>query len=103
MHTRLAERANRHEPVFGREFAQTPLGALTPFAVAASTFVFMIHHALPDWPGAVLCGVAYCLLLAATARHGLGPVVWAHGLTNALLWIYTITLHLQGHGDWQLL
>lgn len=103
MGTRLAQRANRHEPVFGREFLTTPLGALSAFGVAASTFVFMIHHRIPDWPGAILCGIAYCLLLAATARRGLGPVVWAHGITNALIWLYVIALHLQGRPDWQLL
>ena len=38
----------------------------------------------------VVCGVAYCLLLMVTRKKGLGPVIWAHGITNALLWVYTI-------------
>lgn len=103
MNTSLAQRANRHEPVFGHEFLSTPLGTLSAFGVAASTFIFMIHHRIPDYPGTIVCGIAYCLLLAATARRGLGPVVWAHGITNALIWLYVVTLHLQGRPDWQLL
>ena len=98
MHTRLAQRANRHEPVFGRVFTETPLGQLSVFGVFASTVVFSSYHAMRDWPAAVVCGVAYCLLLYATRRRGLGPVVWAHGITNALLWIYTLTT-----ADWQFL
>ncbi|MCC7147018.1 MAG: CPBP family intramembrane metalloprotease [Phycisphaeraceae bacterium] len=98
MHTSIGERAARHQPVFGEVFLRTPLGALSIFGVVASTLVFMIHHPLRDWPGTWVCGVAYCLLVWATARKGLGPVVWAHGITNALLWIYTL-----GTGDWQFL
>jgi len=29
-------------------------------------------------------------------RLGLGPVIWSHAITNALLWGYTIW-----SGDWQ--
>ncbi len=83
---------------FGREFEQTPLGALSVFGVAASTLVFLISHHPRDYAGVVVCGIAYCLLVAATARKGLGPVIWAHGITNALLWIYTVRT-----GDWQFL
>lgn len=98
-HTRLGRRADAHGPVFGREFERTPLGALSVFGIAASTFVFMLNHGLRDWPGTVVCGIAYCLLVGATGRaKGLGPVIWAHGITNALLWGYTLTV-----GDWQFL
>lgn len=98
MRSSLAKRAGRHAPVFGAEFTQTPLGRLSVFGFAASTLVFMVHHVPRDWMGCVVCGGAYCVLLALTARRGLGPVVWAHGITNALLWAYT--LHT---GDWQFL
>jgi len=98
MDTPAGRRASSAEPVFGRQFLATPLGKLTLFGVAASTFVFMLSHVPRDWPGIWVCGVAYCLLLAATARRGLGPVVWAHGITNALLWVYTVWT-----GDWQFL
>jgi len=67
VNTRLAERANRYEPVFGPEFLRTPLGALRVFGVTASTLVVSLHHRVADWPGAVVCGVAYCLLVWATA------------------------------------
>jgi hypothetical protein len=94
--TALGEQAEQHPPVFGRQFLQTPLGQLSVFGVCASTFVFTISHIMRDWPGCIACGLAYCFLLAATRHKGLGPVVWAHGITNALLWAYTL-----GTGDWQ--
>jgi len=98
MRTDAGARAIAHDPPFTRMFLATPLGKLTAFGVIASTFVFMLSHLMRDWPGIWVCGVAYCLLLAATANRGLGPVIWAHGLTNALLWAYTAWT-----GDWQFL
>lgn len=96
--TAVGERAANEPPIFGREFSRNPLGALTVFGVCASTFVFMINHMPRDWPGTIACGVAYCWILYATRAKGLGPVCWAHGITNALLWFYTIKT-----GDWQFL
>jgi hypothetical protein len=103
MRTSLGARAGRHAPVFGPEFEAHPLGALSVFGVCASTLIFMFGHVQRDWPGAIVCGLAYCLLLAATNRSadtraghagrsglGLGPVIWAHAITNALLWAYTV-------------
>jgi membrane protease YdiL (CAAX protease family) len=97
--TRLGRRADAHEPVFGPEFHRIPLGALSVFGIAASTFVFMLNHGLRDWPGTIVCGIAYSLLVGVTGRtKGLGPVIWAHGITNALLWTYVVVT-----GDWQFL
>ena len=45
-----------------------------------------------------MCALAYCLLLSVTRAKGLGPVCWAHGITNALLWGYTVY-----YGNWQFL
>ena len=101
--TRLGERAHDHPPVFGPEFERNALGTLTIFGVLASTLLFTINHQPADWPGAIVCGIAYCLLLAATRRHGLGPVIWAHGITNALLWGYTLYTHYAGYPDWRFL
>lgn len=127
MNTSLASRADKHGPVFGQEFHRNPLGAVTAFGVAASTLIFMSYHDPRDWLGCIVCGVAYCLLVAWTNRptpvdasstrgdeflpganpraistshvgHGLGPVIWAHGITNALLWVYTVYTN-----DWQFL
>ncbi len=98
MHTSWAKRADRHPPVFGREFDRTPLGMLSVFGVMTSTLIFASYHLPRDRPGCIVCGVAYCLLLAATRHKGLGPVCWAHGITNALLWVYTLQT-----GDWQFL
>ena len=94
----LVTRANRHPPVFGDEFNRTPLGALSFFGVFASTVIFASYHVPRDWPGCVVCAIAYCLLLKTTAPKGLGPTIWAHGITNAGLWAYVWTT-----GDWQFL
>ena len=98
-HTRVGHWADHHRPVvFAQVFDRTPLGTLTLFGVAASTVVFTVGHGVRDWPAAVVCGIAYCLLLAATRHKGLGPVCWAHGITNAILWGYTLQTN-----DWQFL
>lgn len=98
LHTNIARRAAHQPAIFSTEFKRTPLGALSMFGVAASTFVFMLSHNPRDWPGIWACGIAYCLLLGFTRHKGLGPVIWAHGITNALLWVYTLQT-----GDWQFL
>jgi membrane protease YdiL (CAAX protease family) len=107
MLTKLGTRAARHPPVFGTEFERVPLGSLSVFGVAASTAVFAVSHQMRDRPAAVVCGVAYCLLLWCTQRGrklGLGPVVWAHGITNALLWFYAAFGACFGfHRGWQFL
>ena len=101
--TRFGDHASKLPSVFRTEFMRTPLGKLSVFGVFTSTLIFAIHHLPADWAGCVACGVAYCLLLAATKRHGLGPVIWAHGITNALLWAYTVYMYSIGTPDWQFL
>ncbi|NJL31012.1 MAG: CPBP family intramembrane metalloprotease [Phycisphaerales bacterium] len=96
--TGLGQKAHQHGPIFGQQFMKNPLGQLTFFGVMVSSVLFMLGHLPRDWAGCILCGVLYCLLLRATRDKGLGPVIWAHGITNALLWAYT--LHTD---DWQFL
>ena len=96
--TRLAREAASSGDVLTDAFESTPLGALSWTGVVLSTAVFMVFHLPRDWPAIWVCGPAYCLLLAATRRYGLGPVIWAHGLTNACLWGYTLAT-----GDWRFL
>jgi membrane protease YdiL (CAAX protease family) len=98
MHTKLAAWAEQYDNVFVEQFHQTPLGRLSVFGVTASTILFALGHGMRDWPGAIVCGVLYCLLLAATRHKGLGPVVWAHGITNLLLFLYSVQTQ-----DWQFL
>jgi len=76
---------------FGEQFHETPLGKLTIPGVIISTTVFMLAHATADWPGAVLCGVTWCVMLQYTRKLGLGPVIWSHATVNALLWIYVMS------------
>jgi len=90
-----------HVPAtFADCFRATPMGKVTFFGAVVSTLFFMLNHLPVDWPGCIFCGVAYCALVAATHRRGsppgLGPVIWAHGITNALLWAYCVWL-----GDWR--
>lgn len=90
----ITKKAMKHDRVFGNEFERVGLGGATAFGIAASTLVFMLAHHPRDYPGCIVCGVAYCLLVKWTnrpgAEHGLGPVIWAHAITNALLWVYVV-------------
>lgn len=96
LHSRLGAAASKQPPMFQHQFEQTPLGVLTPAGVILSTLVFTMHHQLRDYPACVVCALAYCVLLRLTAQKGLGPTVWAHAITNALIWAYTLK-----SGDWQ--
>jgi hypothetical protein len=126
--TAAGKRANQQPPMLTRQLEQTPVGMIGVFAIAASTLVFMLSHQPRDWPGCIACGVVWCWLVWITnkprpgigetwrsvnglpadapaerfidgaGRLGLGPVVWSHGITNALLWAYTVW-----GGDWRFL
>lgn len=125
--TAAGKKANEQPPAFTRQLVETPVGAVTIFAIVASTLVFMASHQPRDWPGCIACGVVWCGLVwwtnkprkskgetwdtirirpeltdykgaGNTGRLGLGPVVWSHGITNALLWGYTLAW-----GDWRFL
>ncbi|MEE9403923.1 MAG: CPBP family glutamic-type intramembrane protease [Algisphaera sp.] len=106
-------------PALTTQLRDTPVGKITLFAVVASTLVFMLSHGLRDWPGCIACGVVWCGLVWWTnrprakhnetwasitetskgqGRYGLGPVIWSHGITNALLWGYTVAFN-----DWRFL
>jgi len=98
MNTQAGRKADDQPAMFTKQFNETPLGKLTLFGVIASTLVFAVNHVPRDYLGCVMCGVAYCLLLAVTRKKGLGPVCWAHGITNAVLWWYT--MHTD---DWRFL
>lgn len=100
LENKWAKKAVRHHHVFADMFNETPLGKLTFTGVFVSSIVFMLAHSMRDWPAAIFCGVMYCLVLWWTNRGdkklGLGPAIWAHAITNAMLWVYT--LHT---GDWR--
>ena len=96
--TTLGQEADRQGHILAEQFEINPVGRLSVFGVVVSTLVFTLYHGQRDWPAAVVCGVAYCLLLAATRKRGLGPLIWAHGITNAVLFGYCAAT-----GDWQFL
>jgi len=100
---RPGEDDDSEETPFERSFRQTPLGRLTVFSVVFMALLWAVAAHFPrDWPGTIACGLLYCLILWATntgrRRCGLGPVIWAHGVTNAALWVYTIYTN-----DWRFL
>lgn len=104
MKSSRGRRAAKITGIFTHEFYINALGVISVSGVVISTAIFMLNHALRDWPAIWICGISYCLLVYWTGRrHGLGPVIWAHGLTNACLWAYTIWMHLSGSGDWRFL
>ena len=96
--TSLGREADRAGRVLAEQFDATGLGKLSIFGVTVSTAVFVLYHVQRDWPAAIVCALAYCFLLAATRHKGLGPVIWAHGITNAVLFAYCLWTD-----DWQFL
>lgn len=103
LHSRLGKRVAGKPQMFGKQFRETPVGQMTVFAVFASTLIFMLSHIPRDYLGCIVCGVTWCLLLWWTNRPalgerkmGLGPIIWSHGLVNAMLWTYCVYT-----GDWQ--
>lgn len=100
--TRLGRRVDRYPAMFTRQLREWPVGRLSAFGVFASTLVFAAHHVPRDWAGCVVCGLAWCALLWWTNRGprrlGLGPVVWSHAITNALLWAWVVST-----GEWRFL
>ncbi|MEM1108766.1 MAG: hypothetical protein AAGH99_08755 [Planctomycetota bacterium] len=126
--TAAGKKANDQPPAFTKQLTETPVGSVTLFAVIASTIVFTASHAPRDWPGCIACGIVWCWLVWYTnrprpqknetwrsvnglaedapaqelisggGRLGLGPVAWSHGITNALLWAYTVL-----GNDWRFL
>lgn len=102
LHTDAGDRATKQPPALTEQLKHIPVGALSLCGVIVSTVIFTASHLTRDWPGAIVCGLVWCGLLWWTNRGrlklGLGPVIWSHGLVNALLWGYTLW-----SGDWQFL
>lgn len=94
--TKASRRAAGKPFMWSKQLRTTPVGAITVFSVAASTLVFTMNHLPRDWAACVVTGVVWCLLVwwtnrgQADRRLGLGPVIWSHGLTNAMLWGYCL-------------
>ena len=102
LETRASRRAAGKPFMWSLQLRTTPVGAITLFSVIASTLVFTMNHTLRDYAACVFTGVTWCLLVWWTNRgdrkQGLGPVIWSHGLCNAMLLAYCVWT-----GDWQFL
>jgi membrane protease YdiL (CAAX protease family) len=104
MRTKLSKESDAWDRPLEKSFHATPLGRVTLFAVVANVVLWCpLSHGVRDWPGTIACGLLYigvCWYTNARGdrRMGLGPVIWAHGITNALLVVYTLRFD-----DWQFL
>ncbi|MCC5828494.1 MAG: CPBP family intramembrane metalloprotease [Phycisphaeraceae bacterium] len=99
LHRKAVIEAAKEDHVLKRAFERVPLGHVTFFGVLIGAVLWSALSHLPrDWPGTFLCAFVFAWVLVKTREKGLGPVIWAHGLTNALLWGYVIAT-----GDWQFL
>ena len=103
LRTELSQRLRHELRPLADSFDETPLGALTAANLTISIVLWCLLSHLPrDWPGTVACGAIYAGGVWHTNRRGrasgLGPAVWAHAVTNACLWGYTLAT-----GDWRFL
>ena len=71
------------------DFHRLRVGEFSWVAFALVAFAFGTAH--PEWLEAIVCAVAYGLLLRQT--RSLFACVVAHGVTNLLLGIYVVTQH----------
>lgn len=103
MGTKASEQAIGEREPLTKAFNATPLGRVTPFAIGINIVLWcLLSHLIRDWPGTVACGLLFIWVTWLTNRGerkmGLGPVIWAHGITNAMIVWYTIQ-----YNDWQFL
>jgi hypothetical protein len=103
MNTEASRQADRVKQPLAAAFHRTAFEDITIFGILASSLLWCpISHTMRDWPGTIVCGVLWGLLLRYTNRNGrslaLGPVIWTHALTNALLWAWVVY-----YGDWRFL
>lgn len=89
--TEYGAAVSRQPSAFAAQFVNCELGELRPCGVIASTAIFTLVHATGDWPGAIVCGLTWCILLSRTRHLGLGPVIWSHAAVNLLLWVHVVT------------
>lgn len=75
-------------------FEKTPVGELTWTNLTLVSVIWCFVHMPRDWMGVIVCALLYAGLTWWTNRGprkmGLGPVMWAHGLTNLVLCLYTV-------------
>ena len=81
--------------IFTREFNFNPLGKLSIFNVSIMIVLWcVLSHKPVDFPATVVCGLLYTFVLwagnSSGRSGGLGPVIWAHGITNSILWLYAV-------------
>lgn len=99
MHRPAVIAASKEERVLARAFERVPLGQISLFSLIFGALLWSVLSHMPrDWPGTFLCAFVFAGVLVYTRKMGLGPVIWAHGLTNAFLWTYVILTR-----DWQFL
>jgi hypothetical protein len=94
LESRWSKWADRFPQPIRQGYEATELGVLTSANLVMVSVIWCLVHAPRDWPGVVACSLLYAGVTWWTNRGGrkmgLGPVMWAHGLTNLLLCVYTV-------------
>jgi CAAX prenyl protease-like protein len=78
--------------VIDPDFARVPIGRVTPLAAGITSGLFAAAH--PEWLPALVTGLAWVWLLAAT--KSLSACVVSHAVANFVLGLYVLTT-----GDWR--
>ncbi len=67
-------------------FTRVAIGTFSWFSFLAVTILFMLMHAKPDWPAAIVCGALFNLV--AYRSRSLATCVLTHAITNLLLGLW---------------
>jgi len=76
------------------DFDSIPFGTYAQVANALVAIGFMLEHDWPDYPAALVTGLAYNFVAYRT--RSLSSCILAHALTNALLGCYIMATHQWG-------
>ncbi len=76
------------------DFESVALGAFSPLSFFGVAGMFILVHAMPDWPAAFLTGLLYNGLMVKT--KSLAACVAAHAITNLGLGIYIMATRQWG-------
>ena len=80
--------------LINEEFDAVPFGTYARMANAVVAIGFMLEHSTPDWPAALVTGLAYNIVAYRT--RSLSSCILAHAVTNALLGAWIMATHQWG-------
>ncbi|MFL6527023.1 MAG: CAAX prenyl protease-related protein [Chthoniobacterales bacterium] len=80
--------------LISNDFVRVPFGSFSWPSFAVVAIAFMLTHALPDWPAALICGVLYNCVAYWT--KSLTSCVVAHAATNLFLGLWIMQTRQWG-------